>query len=104
MYCCKPFENLILNAGGRGFSILICSFPFGNRFVIQMRSSSYADEESATIRMKHLDLQFDNLILSSSMIIKFCPCCGSKLSDTYSKHVDHYDDLLQKHTIFQNKW
>jgi len=102
MLCCHAFDNLILNAGERGFAVLVSENKDGVKFSLQMRAVSFADE--GNLPKGPLPTMPTHLTLSGSMRIRYCPSCGKRLDDLVTADTKSFKELAGKHAPFQNNW
>lgn len=102
MLCCDAFENLIRSAGGRGLAVLVRSTDDGIKFALQMRAIAFADERALPKGTMAVGPQ--NLALSGSMVIRYCPSCGKRLDELVTTNAELFVELAAKHSRFQDNW
>lgn len=81
-WCCMAFEGHYMQAGSRGFTILIGRNSAGKpQFVLQHRALDKGAEGS---------VKSDEAPISvvSDVVIQYCPWCGRRLEKWYGKSVD----------------
>lgn len=98
VFCCHSLQNLVADAGGRGFSVVVSALPRGYRFHIQMRAVSAADEARLP-RVPRPDMP-EHVTLSGSFVIRYCPSCGKRLDDLVSANPKAYAELAAAHKDF----
>ena len=95
IYCCYSLKNQIEYAGDRGISIVIN----GNLFYKQFRCITYQQEkeiQKALLEGK-INKSVENMMLSGSMQIYFCPQCGMKLHNLVKMYPQEYFLISEKH-------
>lgn len=102
MYCCHVFENLINSAGDSGLAILVARLNGEIFFVLQMRAMSYSDSKTCDeIKIVPDD---KHILLTQSMIIRYCPSCGKQLANIVSAHSEELEKLVLEHDPLQDDW
>jgi len=102
MFCCQAFENLIKNAGERGFSAVIENRPEGLKFSLQMRAVEFASE--ADFSKVPLPEKPSHISLSGSMRIRYCPSCGKRLENLVAAKHQFFKELAVTHEPFKPSW
>ena len=103
MYCCNVLRNLVLNAGDRGFAVLLQYWAGEFRFALQMRAVTYEDEAKLKAEPSPCQLPVTNATLSASLFIKHCPACGFPLADLLARSKPEFENLAAQHVAFLNK-
>jgi len=108
MYCCHTFENIVQNAGNRGFAILVRRLmSVGLMFELQERAIAFADEASMFKRSSSEQSSWTmaqpspaSATLAASGIIRFCPFCGRRLEELIAADPKFFEELEAKHKPF----
>lgn len=80
--CCQNFEELTLNAGGKGFSAIPLHENDFLFFLLQYRS------ERTNVK--------EGVIKIADIGIKHCPFCGTELAKIISENEAHVIQLAEK--------
>ncbi len=85
-FCCDFFTENIMEAGRKGFSIIPCKVDIENSyyFLLQFRSLDYKEES-------------DSNVIISQRAIKYCPWCGTKLSDIVKSHKKGIEQIADRY-------
>jgi hypothetical protein len=70
------------------------------RFVLQVRAISHSDEIKIGVELNSSLLPVTNVTLSASVLIKYCPVCGSQLADLLIDKGSHFEELASLHEVF----
>src|SRR5947209_4604176 len=90
MFCCRPMDTAIEEAGRKGISVIAHNQDGIRFFCIQGRACDYADEEKLKgLRGRPEIPRFLRVV--SQWAIRFCPFCGMKLDSEIMKNLEHFD-------------
>ena len=84
MYCCTPFENMIVDAGNSGISIVLRQSEGLTFFCIQARACDDIEKYISENQGQKKGTQKIRLV--TEIGIKFCPFCGCSLMHWLENH------------------
>ena len=100
-FCCQFMENMLTNAGSKGFSFIITKPD--ERFVVKLLFRSSRPDELAKLRSVFQKLPPEELSnlepmeVESKVVVKFCPQCGYSFEKWFAKNKEKAEELVEKH-------
>jgi hypothetical protein len=98
--CCAGLDGLLANAGLRGLSVIVTRGARDFTFSLQSRGIDLRDHSKIVANPAAPDL-FVNL--SRSVVIQYCPFCGTKLARLARRYRSDYEMLVNNHKQYEDK-
>lgn len=96
MACCIALESLMKGVAGRGISVLVRKHRNGFQLRLQFRSLSLIDMRLLRKNPIPINNSFD-VSIGGSIVIRFCPFCGTDLERLIESDYDKFNTLAQNH-------
>jgi hypothetical protein len=91
MFCCFGLQNVVKEAGNRGFAVLALKMRNGITFLLQSRGIAHADQGRVAPGFPV------TINISSETGLRFCPWCGTRLQDLVEASPACFEQLAEKH-------
>lgn len=102
MTCCPGMTGLLQIAGERGLAVLACDSRSGPVFLLQGRACRRGDEK--LIRGVKSDVPIENITLTESMNLSYCPSCGYSLQKLAREQPAWFAELARLHSSLVDPW
>jgi hypothetical protein len=90
--CCDVFNELVADAGNRGYSVVACVRGSYRFFCLQARACPKLDEPKMKNLPKGIDIP-NPLTVGMQIGIQYCPFCGTKLANIIAGSLNEFTRL-----------